>query len=416
MKISKYRLFVRSWKKIFSTSLIFAFLFFGLGFPIEEAKARLIFTTEDDGVNADVYHLDQDDTSVDFIDLEFGSTIGARLRYDVTEDKFILNRALDLDGNEITNFRIENSTSETIAGITGTTNIATNPRLVSVSADISTEIQVDDYVKLATGVGGSYIRYRVVSITTSPNQFTVDQDIVSDITNGNILKLGDDAPECTAGSEGRMIYDTDMNKMLFCDGTDWVDPADAIQPGAITSTEIKDETITLEDIAPRNATETITPEFQNFSIYADGSNNVGTLEADFDNITNRNFYKWTTKKNGLNDYDIILQWPVPENFQGWADTNQILVDYKTDTTSSSDNVLDIALLDTVGSPVSLTGGSSLVSTTNETWEDDSNISFTSGSGSGLFTPGEYMTLQFKMQSNNSNSSYIGPIKLNYIVK
>jgi len=79
-------------------------------FSINNANARLIFTTEDDGVNADVYHLDKDNTSVNFIDLNFGNDVEnqIRLRYDKTLDKFFLNRPLDLDSNELANFLVEN--------------------------------------------------------------------------------------------------------------------------------------------------------------------------------------------------------------------------------------------------------------------------------------------------------------------
>jgi len=419
----------KHFKKLVANITTISLMLLGVLVPIQESQARLIFTTEDDGVNADVYHLDKDDTATDFIDLEFGSTVGARLRYNKALDKFILNRPLDLDGNELLNFRIENRSGAVISGgITGTTDVATDPRLVSTSADVTGTLSIGDYIKLATGVNGNIVRYQVQSIATGPTGFTVDQDMVSDITAGTILI--DDAPICNIAAEGRMIYDTDMNKMLFCDGADWVDPADAIQPGAITSTEIADETITFDDIAPRLATETLTPEFQNFTIFADGSNNVGTLESDYDNTNQRNFYRWSTQKSDVaQDYDLIVQWPVPENFQRFCqpttDTDdldcdaEIQLDFRTNDTVISNNKLDITLLDTTGSAIALTGTTDLVSTTAATWVDNQSVVFAT-EGDGTFTPGEYLTLQVKLTSINSaditNPADLGAIKFNYIAK
>ncbi len=60
--------------------------------------AGLIFTTEDNAVNSDNFILDFDDTATTSIDLEFGDALTARLRYDIMNDKFILNRDLDIIG------------------------------------------------------------------------------------------------------------------------------------------------------------------------------------------------------------------------------------------------------------------------------------------------------------------------------
>jgi len=76
------------------------------------AQARLIFTTEDDGVNADAYHLDIDDTSPDFIDLAFGSGLTSSLRYDVLNTKFIFNQNVEFSGKELSNFVVENQATD----------------------------------------------------------------------------------------------------------------------------------------------------------------------------------------------------------------------------------------------------------------------------------------------------------------
>ena len=70
----------------------------------------MIFTTEADGVNADGYHIDNDDSSFSDVDLFFGGPLSdAFIRYDKLADKFFFSKDLDLQGNELLNFVIHNS-------------------------------------------------------------------------------------------------------------------------------------------------------------------------------------------------------------------------------------------------------------------------------------------------------------------
>jgi len=71
------------------------------------AEAALVFSTEKDGVESPVFYLNKGDSSDDFVDLNFGSSSGAQLRYNVVEDGFVLNRNLDLSLLELQNFKIE---------------------------------------------------------------------------------------------------------------------------------------------------------------------------------------------------------------------------------------------------------------------------------------------------------------------
>ncbi len=77
-----------------------------LGVPLL-SEASLVFVSES-GTHDPVFVLDSGDTSTDFIDLEFGLAIDAKLRYDVTNDIFNFNRDTNFGGNEIQNVRIEN--------------------------------------------------------------------------------------------------------------------------------------------------------------------------------------------------------------------------------------------------------------------------------------------------------------------
>jgi len=67
-----------------------------------------VYVTEEDQIHTPAFYLNADDTSDDFVDLNFGTASGAQLRYDVVDDDFTLNRVLDLTGNQLVNFEVEN--------------------------------------------------------------------------------------------------------------------------------------------------------------------------------------------------------------------------------------------------------------------------------------------------------------------
>ncbi len=75
---------------------------------IWQSHAALVFTTEDNGVHDQVFYIDSGDTSSDFIDLEFGTAVDAKLRYDVINDNFIFNRDVNFSGNVVEDVRVEN--------------------------------------------------------------------------------------------------------------------------------------------------------------------------------------------------------------------------------------------------------------------------------------------------------------------
>ncbi len=72
---------------------------------INSASAKLVFVTEENAINANNLIINADDSSSDFVDLEFGSALGVKLRYDILNNKFVLNRdvqitqIIDSDGN-----------------------------------------------------------------------------------------------------------------------------------------------------------------------------------------------------------------------------------------------------------------------------------------------------------------------------
>ncbi len=460
-------------------------MFLSLSLP-GAVDARLIFTTEGDGVNADTYSLDNDDSSVDLIDLQFGSSASledAFLRYDKILDKFIFSQDLDMSGKQLMNFLVENhadgtTLTETATGSAGTPDVTLSGTTHGLA--------VGDFITLPGGTGGADEQYQIKAIAANLLDITLDKDLVTALAADAVVLDG--APPCDADSLGRMYYNTTNGNLLFCTESDdtpgtyqWVtnqdnsvtgvmlDPAVAgeglvqdasgnlnvnvdgssltvigdevqIAEGGVGAFELADNSITLDDLQTRLETAVLTPEYPNFTLYGDGSDNIGTLEADHNPTSGRNYYKWSTMKGrgsqNAQDYTVVVQWPIPDGFLGFCQpTNgvgdlacdeEISVDYNTDNTDTDYSQLDILVQDTAGTTVDVTGTSEddLVSTVAGTWEDDYGLVFAT-EDDGDWTTGEFLTMKFTMTSksewtgnvhDNQNAVYIGEIKFNYLTK
>jgi parallel beta-helix repeat protein len=153
-------------------------------------------------------------------------------------------------------------------------------------------------------------------------------------------------------------------------------------------------------------TVTLMAEYANTVLDNGGTgNNTGTMTTALD-LTNRmNYYKWTTTSGTNQTYDVVIQVPIPSDFDGWGSNPLSISAYTTDTTNGT---ITLEARDTAGSVqcnfVNVTPGST------STWAAN-NTACTLAVGT--YTAGGYMTLRVRMQSGNAGDTRIGNIVLNY---
>lgn len=138
-----------------------------------------------------------------------------------------------------------------------------------------------------------------------------------------------------------------------------------------------------------------------------GSNN-GTMTSGFDISNRMNYYKWTTSQSSNQNYDVVVQVPLPNDFDGWA-TNPLSVSTYTNNTTNGTITLEVR--DSGGTVrcnfASVTPGS------NNIWSTNSSACSLSA---GTYTAGDYMTLRLRMQSPNGGDVRLGNISLSYLSK
>jgi hypothetical protein len=171
-------------------------------------------------------------------------------------------------------------------------------------------------------------------------------------------------------------------------------------------------TVNATTVGPYNQSLVYEPEYSDTVIQGDGTNNMGKLEVffvDTDGIpgnNNVNYYKWTTRQATLQDMDLIMRVTLPSGFTGFQGT-PIEFTYRTEDGIAGNNVINMSVEDATGTPITLTGGTGLVSAAYTT----ANITF---GGSPVFTAGQSVTIKIKLAALAAGGAYAGKLKLNYI--
>jgi len=166
--------------------------------------------------------------------------------------------------------------------------------------------------------------------------------------------------------------------------------------------------ISFLSLNPRSKVLAYDAQFKDAVYKKDGTNNIGALSDERDTTNLKNYYSWKTTQGTLNDLDVVLSIRLPEDFVSF-DATPFVLDYRTLSTLATDNKLDIEIRDTTGALVTITGGSALVSSVANTWQQ-ANITT---SGAPTFTPGGVMTITLKPAARLNNRAEFGQLRLFY---
>lgn len=157
------------------------------------------------------------------------------------------------------------------------------------------------------------------------------------------------------------------------------------------------------------------PEYPNSVYYADGASNIGTLTSDYDSSSYHNYYRWTTSSDNQ-DYDIVVRWLVPEDFNGFDNTYGIKVyDKVSDTGGNTD--IKFSMKDTGNSAVTFSDESTqLTWGTSTSWTSNtaqfSAITVPTFDASTSTTP-QWITFQIKLTADNGDTADVGEISFRY---
>lgn len=209
-----------------------------------------------------------------------------------------------------------------------------------------------------------------------------------------------------ANHDGMLVYNTNTATNVGLTGVGYY-----IWQGGATGAWVQiktDETV--------SASQVFSAEYAGAALYADGADNTGFLTSDNTGSTNNwmNFYHWSnteTDGTGTNDYDIILRFTLPADFEAW-ETPAIEIDYAG--TADANFTADV-YLETSGTALASLAATSGTAIT--TWSV-ANIA-----GAGLTTLGAgdtgvlvlHLTATDVATGEGDSAIRVGDITLNYTV-
>jgi hypothetical protein len=123
------------------------------------------------------------------------------------------------------------------------------------------------------------------------------------------------------------------------------------------------------------------------------------------NGVNYNFVKWDSSETTLQDVDITLNLTLPDNFDSWATTDAISIDYQTQAIAPTNNYLKISISNNSGTYAPST------EYTSDTW---STITISASDLVSLnASNGDTITLALSPYAANGSFVKLGKIAIKY---
>ncbi len=318
------------------------------------------------GTRSDFFTVDNDNSATNTSGLKFGGSLNKTLLYSKTNNRFEFNDDVHIQGDL--------TVSGTINGV-----------------DITSLAGSDSALKASSGGG--------LNLNVTGGNYRIN-GAQTDYAGGNAT-LANNATSYVFLGSGGLKAQTNS----FPTDESYIPVAQVTTAGGVI-TAIDDKRVVSSDDRETTVKKVIQPGFSAATYQADASDNVGTLESTFDSINSKNFYKWTSTRPTLQDYDVVVEVPLSAKFIRWK-PGALKIYYRTTSSSNTNNKIDITVFDTNGTPVGLTGGATnLVSTA---WTS-TTLDF---SGSPTWTAGQSMVIKIKTSAKDSFQAHIGAVELNY---
>lgn len=256
------------------------------------------------------------------------------------------------------------------------------------------------------------------SIAITPLQVTAGSGLTIAISSGS-YRLGSSMVNYGGTTNISVVANT-VNYVFFGSGGLTVRTAsfptdESFIPLALVTTSssavtgVTDRRALQTDTREHDVVESITPEFDKATYQGDATQNVGMLSLTQDNSSKRNYYIWTSEEAALQDYDVFVRFLLPRDFVRWKTdtTTPLQVNYRSTSANATDNKLDISIYDTNGSPVTLSGSTTDLSSVS--WAE-TPVEFV---GNPTWTAGGEFLIKLHLSAKSNYQMHLGSLKLHY---
>ncbi|MBT5236899.1 hypothetical protein HOL63_00835 [Candidatus Peregrinibacteria bacterium] len=321
------------------------------------------------GTLTDRFTLDADNSTGGSIALRFGTDLGKELSYEQDSNYFNFNDDVNIEGDL------------TITGLINGVDITT----IAAGSD-QTHLKVSSGTTLAVNISAGDYRINGAVTQYSGNS---NQTVVDEATNYVFM-----------GSGGLTIQTSG-----FPTDESFIRLATVVATGGAITT-ITDRRVFNSDDRESTIVRTYAPDYEGAAYEADGTQNTGQLHVSSSGAAVGNHYVWTSTRDSLQDYDIVVHSEIPSDFVRW-DANPLSIRYRTTSGSIAYAKSDIEVYDTAGVQVTLTGDSSDLTNTEWTVAD---IGF---SGAPTWTTGSGFLIKIRPFAKDSQEVQLGHLKIRY---
>ncbi len=337
--------------------------------PLLGSGGRLAVATIPGGTNVQTFVIDAANLATTEITLQFGTALAKTLKYDIANSRFVFNDDLRIEGDL------------TVTGLINGIDIS------NLSGGGDSQLQVSSGAGLNINVaGGSY------RLNGDVTDYTGDSNVAVAANATSYVFIG------SGGLTVRLMpFPTDEAIIRLAE----------VVTGAAGITQVRDRRIVQSDDREQTTEVVYNAEYPHAGYQADGADNVGQLSIQNDASTLRNHYRWTSTRSTLQDYDVLVRIALPSDFVRWSATPLSLA-YKTTTALSADNQIDIAVTDTAGNAVTLSGSATDLAST--TWAT-TNLAY---AGAPTWTAGQEFLVRIKVSAKSDNAADIAALKLTYV--
>lgn len=339
---------------------------------------------------------------------------------DATKDRKSLNSSpYTFNADTIDNAEIGTAAGDiVILDGTGKFPVQVIPNGVNESVFVL-DVDDDEVATISLQFGTTLAKLLSYDIINSQFVFNDSLLVEGDFTNTGNVTLGDDVNTDTLSINAKLATDLDFNQneaIALVLETGNVFPLTPVAGQKFFRTDLSAEFVfdgvswlsTTSGAGLADITVTMVPEYEGFTAFPDGSDNLGTLRSDYEEgvgTEKRTFYRWTTNRATLQDIDIVVKYQLPSDF----DTFQAVplqLDFRTDDSIITNNKIDVSMFDSNGDPVVLVGGDALA---DANWTT-ADITF---GGAPTFNANDFIVLRIKVSSLIGKFAQIGDLRFNY---
>lgn len=154
---------------------------------------------------------------------------------------------------------------------------------------------------------------------------------------------------------------------------------------------------------------TFYPEYPDTVVYADGTNNKGTLESYYDTGEVSGYYNWTSANGVTQDIELRFDFPIPQDFSA---TGNFTYRYRTGTVTEADNDVEVVLYNVTDAA---TCASDLTNGTAGVWATGTILAASINGGCAGLSAGDIVEVQIKLYDNVGAADYadVGKVIWNY---